>query len=253
MAQPTLTLTTDFGLSDHYVGAMKGVILSICPRAQIADISHEVTPYQIAEGAYLLAQAYRCFPKGTVHVAVVDPGVGSTRRAILLEAAGQFFVGPDNGIFAMVTAREKYKARAISNARYFHHPVSQTFHGRDVFAPVAAHLAAGTPAARMGNVIRDLTPLDFEFDGLVGRVLHIDRFGNIVTNLRANVFDGRAAALRIGRTTVSTFAVNYADVPRGRLFLIEGSSGFLEVSMNQGSAARKIACKTGAAVRLVSR
>jgi S-adenosylmethionine hydrolase len=253
MAQPILTLTTDFGISDHYVGAMKGVILGICPRAQIVDISHEVTAYHIAEGAYLLSQAYRCFPKGTVHVAVVDPGVGSTRRAILLEGAGQFFVGPDNGVFAMVTAREKHKAREISNSRYFRHPVSRTFHGRDIFAPAGAHLAAGTPAARMGKAIHDLASLDFEFDGRAGRVLHIDRFGNVVTNLRANVFDGRAAALRIGRTTISTFAVNYADEPRGRLFLIEGSSGYLEVSMNQGSAAKKTGCKVGAAVRLVSR
>ena len=154
MAEPILTLTTDFGLVDHYVGVMKGVILEICPHARIVDISHQVTPFAIAEGAYLIAQSYPWFPKKTVHVAVIDPGVGSERRAILVEAAGQYFVGPDNGLFSMVMAREKHKARVITNDRYFRWPVSRTFQGRDVFAPVGAHLAAGVPAARMGKIFR---------------------------------------------------------------------------------------------------
>ena len=144
MRAPILTLTTDFGLSDHYVGSMKGVILGICPRAQLVDISHQVSRHAIAEGAFVVAQAYRSFPPGTVHVVVVDPGVGSQRRPILMEAAGQYFIAPDNGVLAMVFAREKHKVRLISNARYFHRPVSQTFHGRDIFAPVAAHVAAET-------------------------------------------------------------------------------------------------------------
>src|SRR5580698_8359024 len=162
MSPPILTLTTDFGLSDHYVGSMKGVILGICPRAQIVDISHQVTAYAIAEGAFLIAQAYRAFPNGTVHVVVVDPGAGTDRLPILMEAAGQYFVAPDNGVLAMIFAREKHKMRVISNERYFRHPVSQTFHGRDIFAPVAAHIASGVAPARIGKPIADYLRPPFE-------------------------------------------------------------------------------------------
>src|SRR5215469_10578630 len=174
MTWPILTLTTDFGLADHYVGVMRGVILEICPHAQIVDISHQVTPFAIAEGAYLVGQSYRWFPKMTVHVAVVDPGVGSERRAILVEAAGQYFVGPDNGVFSMVMAREKHKARVITNDRYFHSPVSRTFQGRDVFAPAGAHLAAGVPPARVGKI----WPSPITADVARPQVLHVDHFGN---------------------------------------------------------------------------
>src|SRR5690348_2761518 len=161
MPRPIVTLTTDFGLADHFVGTMKGVILGICPQAQIVDISHEVAPFAIAEGAYLVAQAYRYFPKKTVHVVVVDPGVGSGRRAILVEAAGQFFVAPDNGVLSMIYARERHRVRAITNGRYFLKPVSQTFHGRDIFAPVAAHLAAGVSAAKIGKAVTGHIQLGF--------------------------------------------------------------------------------------------
>ena len=133
MRLPILTLTTDFGLSDHYVGTMKGVILGICPKAQIVDIGHEVSPFEITEGAYLIAQAYRYFPPKTVHVVVVDPGVGTARRPILMEAAGQYFIAPDNGVLAMIYTREQARIRLISNEKYFLHPVSRTFHGRDIF------------------------------------------------------------------------------------------------------------------------
>jgi S-adenosylmethionine hydrolase len=143
MAKPILTLTTDFGLTDHFVGVMKGVILDICPQAQIVDISHEVAPFAIAEGAYLIAQAYPYFSKNTVHIVVVDPGVGTARRPILVEAAGQYFVAPDNGVLGMIYSREKHKVWAITEGRIFLQPVSQTFHGRDIFAPAGAHLAAG--------------------------------------------------------------------------------------------------------------
>src|SRR5580704_11403223 len=188
MPPPILTLTTDFGASDHYVGAMKGVILSICPHAQIVDICHDVTPFQIAEGAYVIAQAFECFPKKTVHVVVVDPGVGTARRPILVEAAGQFFIGPDNGVLSMVYSQQKHKVRLIENDTYFRQPVSATFHGRDIFAPVAAHLAAGVVPARMGKLIKDYLQPDFlnpQRTGertWTGRILKIDRFGNIVTN-----------------------------------------------------------------------
>lgn len=249
MAAPILTLTTDFGLSDHYVGVMKGVILEICPRAQIVDISHQVMPFAIGEGAYLIAQSYRWFPKKTIHVAVVDPGVGSERRAILVEAAGQYFVGPDNGVFSMVMAREKHKARAITNYRYFHSPVSRTFQGRDVFAPVGAHLAAGVPAARIGRICLDAVQVDLTRP----QVLHIDRFGNIVTNLRADDLQGDRISLKVGGATISRFASHYAEMSPGRVFLIEGSSGYIEVSMNRGSAAERIGCRAGDMVRMKRR
>jgi S-adenosyl-L-methionine hydrolase (adenosine-forming) len=261
MTKPTLTLTTDFGLSDHFVGTMKGVILGICPGAQIVDISHDVTPFEIGEGAYMIAQAYRYFPKKTVHVVVVDPGVGTARRPVLMEAAGQYFVAPDNGVLGMVLAREEgAKFRIISNAKYFLPQVSSTFHGRDIFAPVAAHLAKGIPPARMGKRIEDYMKPGFDKpmrEGKrtwMGRILRIDRFGNVITNFHADEFGDlalRSFQFALGPVTVSVAARNYAESGPGELFAIRGSSGYYEVSMSQGSAAKKIGCETGAAVELM--
>jgi S-adenosylmethionine hydrolase len=260
MRKPIVTLTTDFGVRDHYVGAMKGVILGICPQAQIVDISHEVRPFRIAEGAFLIAQAYSCFPPRTVHAVVVDPGVGTVRRPVLVEAAGQCFVAPDNAVLAMVCAAEAHRARVITNQRYFRQPVSGTFHGRDIFAPVAAHLAAGLAAARLGKRIDDLAqpgfldPRQTSERTWVGEILHIDRFGNLITNFRASEFpllETRNVRLMIGGQRVSVMAHNYAERAPGELFLILGSSGYLEVSIGQGSAAHTVGCETGAAAKLV--
>jgi len=260
MRKPIVTLTTDFGLQDHYVGAMKGVILGICPQAQIVDISHGVTPFLISEGAFLLAQACTCFPPKTVHVAVVDPGVGTARRPILVEAAGQYFVAPDNGVLAMVYAAQPHKARAISNQRYFRQPVSRTFHGRDIFAPVAAHLAAGVPAPRFGKRIEDylrpgfLKPQRTGKRTWAGQILHIDRFGNLVTNFHTTDFpdlETRNVSMAIGPQQVGVVARNYAECGPGELFLIVGSSGYVEVSINQASAARAIGCETAAPAELM--
>lgn len=255
MRTPILTLTTDFGLSDHYVGSMKGVILGICPRAQIVDISHQVSPYAIPKGAFLIAQAYRSFPRGTVHVVVVDPGVGSDRRPILMEAAGQIFVAPDNGVLAMVFAREKHKVRMISNGRYFRHPVSQTFHGRDIFAPVAAHVAAGVAPSRIGKAIADYVRPPFEkprqtgAGTWTGEILAVDHFGNIVTNFHGDDFS-KLQELTIGRSKVRRMVDSYAEANAGELVAIVGSSGYLEVSVKQGSAAEKIACRAGSACQI---
>ena len=255
MPAPILTLTSDFGLSDHYVAVMKGVILSICPQARMVDISHGVGPFDVAEGAYLIAQAYPYFPRKTVHVVVVDPGVGTARRPILLEAAGQYFVGPDNGVLSMVYSREKHKVRLISNDRYFRKPVSQTFHGRDIFSPVAAHLAAGVPPSRMGKLIQDYLRPSFEKPQRTGkrtwtgRILRIDRFGNIVTNFHTSEFpdlDRQNFSLALGPRQIGVLAHNYAECGPGELFVIVGSSGYLEVSVGQGSAARSIGCEMGA-------
>jgi S-adenosyl-L-methionine hydrolase (adenosine-forming) len=272
MRPPILTLTTDFGASDHYVGAMKGVILSICPHAQIVDICHDVTPFQIAEGAYVIAQAYACFPKKTVHVVVVDPGVGTARRPILLEAAGQYFVGPDNGVLSMLYSAGKHKVRLIANHRYFRQPVSATFHGRDIFAPVAAHVAAGVAPSRMGKPIEDYLRPEFakpERSGkraFSGSILKIDRFGNVVTNFHARDFpelcpsgtdafvcQPAGVAVAVGRRQIAALSQNYAESRPGALFLIVGSSGYLEISVNQGSAAKQIGCKTGDPVTLTLR
>ena len=261
MTKPILTLTTDFGLGDHFVGTMKGVILSICPPAQIVDISHGVAPFEIGEGAYLIAQAYRYFPKRTVHVIVVDPGVGTSRRPIVMEAAGQYFVAPDNGVLAMVLAREeKARFRLISNAKYFLPRVSTTFHGRDIFAPVGAHLAAGVPAARMGKIIEDYLKPGFDKPHRtgkrtwMGRILKIDRFGNVITNFHVDEFGDLALrnfSFAFGPVAVAATARNYAERPPGELFAIVGSSGYYEVSLSQGSAAKAIGCESGAAIELM--
>jgi len=260
MPKPIVTLTTDFGLSDHYVGTMKGVILGICPQAQIVDISHGVAPFGIAEGAYLVAQAYPYYPKKTVHVVVVDPGVGSARRAILVEAGGQMFVAPDNGVLGMICAREKHKVRVLANAHYFLEPISQTFHGRDVFSPVAAHLAAGVNPAQMGKRIDDYVRPEFASPvrtgerGWSGRILKIDHFGNIITNFYAADHPGLESGeftLAIGSHRTNLLAHSYAERAPGELFVIAGSGGYLEVSVNQGSAASQTGCKAGTAIELV--
>ncbi|HTS28616.1 MAG TPA: SAM-dependent chlorinase/fluorinase [Bryobacteraceae bacterium] len=259
MRKPILTLTTDFGLSDHYVGAMKGVILGICPQAHIVDISHEIAPFAISEGAFTVAQAYRCFPKSTANVVVVDPGVGSARRPILVEAAGQYFVAPDNGVLGLVLAEQQHKVRLIANERYFRKPVSQTFHGRDIFAPVGAQLALGVRPVKFGKVIHDPIRLDFEKPrpngrrSWVGRILKVDRFGNCITNFHEREFGElvqKGFTLAIGMTEIERLARTYAEAKPGDLCVIAGSSGYLEVSVNQGSAARQMGCQTGSLAEL---
>ncbi len=259
MHRPVITLTTDFGLSDHFAGAMKGVILSICPAAEIVDISHDVGPYQISEAAFLLAQSYRYFPRGTVHVVVIDPGVGTSRRPILAEAAGHRFVAPDNGVLSMIYAREKHKVRWVTAEKYFLRPVSQTFHGRDIFAPVGAHLARGVAAAKMGKIITDYMRLHSERPvrtarrGWTGEILKIDRFGNLITNFPAAEFaeiEKRPFEMSAGMQIVARLARNYAECAPGELFVIAGSSGYLEISSSQASAARMLGCGAGAPVEL---
>ncbi len=261
MTPPTITLTTDFGLVDHFVGVMKGVILGIAPKVQIVDITHEVQPFEINEGAFIVAEAYKYFPKKTVHVIVVDPGVGSERRPILAEMAGQYFIAPDNGVLSMIYSREqKKKVRHISNDKYFLHPVSRTFHGRDVFSPVAAHLAAGVPAARFGKLIDDYVKLSIGKPTRTGKrvwtglVLKVDRFGNLITNLRLDEFPEiktRRFELNAGLQQISHLAETFSECPPGELFVVSGSSGYLEVAANQGSAAKLLGVAGGSPVELV--
>lgn len=260
MPNRIVTLTTDFGLSDHFVGTMKGVILGICPTARIVDISHEIAPFEITEGAFVVAQAYRYFPPKTVHVVVVDPGVGTSRRPILAEAGGQYFVAPDNGVLSLVLAQEESaKVRAITAQKYFLPEVSQTFHGRDVFAPSAAHLAKGVTPARMGKLIEDHLRLAFGKPVRTGRrawtgvVLKIDRFGNLITNFRPGDFPDfgqRPFEFAAGFQKISRLAASYAECGPGEFFVILGSSGYLEISTSQASAAKALGCGVGAPVEL---
>jgi S-adenosyl-L-methionine hydrolase (adenosine-forming) len=260
MARPIVTLTTDFGLSDHFVGTMKGVIAGLAPEAQLVDISHLVSPFDIVEGAFVVAEAYRYFPKGSVHLVVVDPGVGTQRRAIVAEAAGQFFVAPDNGVLSLLWAREpKAKVREVTARRYFLKPVSDTFQGRDIFAPVAGRLAGGTPAARFGKRIEDyfrlasLEPVRTGKRTWQGRILKIDHFGNLITNFAIGEFEAlrsHAFVFECGQRQIVDLARTFAEVKAGELSAIVGSAGYIEIVTNQGSAARLAACAAGAPVEL---
>ena len=255
-----VTLTTDFGLQDAYVGAMKGVIFCIAPHAKVVDISHEIPPQDIAAGGFVLGCAYRYFPAGSIHVAVVDPGVGSTRRGIVVEAGRYRFVGPDNGIFSPVYAAERVERIVeIRNPDLMRPAVSTTFHGRDVFAPAAAHLCRGVPVEAFGPPVCDPVRLDMwnvqvGADGVQGSVVHIDRFGNCVTNLSreriaAACGDG-PIRVEAGRRRFERLHATYADVPPGEALVLFGSQDTLEVSINGGRAAEVLGIRRGDAVRV---
>jgi hypothetical protein len=238
---------------------MKGVILSICPTATLVDITHGISPFEITEGAFAIAEAYRYFPKKTVHLIVVDPGVGTSRRPILAEAAGQYFVAPDNGVLSIIYAREKHKVRAIASDRHFLKPVSRTFHGRDIFAPTAAHLAKGAPVARFGKAIDNYCRLKFAEPVRTGKhfwrgaVLKVDHFGNLITNFHIGEFDvlrTRPFQLTCGQSAIGHLSETFAEAPPGEPALIVGSSGYVEIAVNQGSAAQILRCGTGTPVDL---
>ncbi len=259
MTRPIITLTTDFGLSDHFVGVMKGVILGIAPAAQVVDISHGVRPFEIMDGAFTIAQAYRYFPKKTIHVVVVDPGVGTERRPLLAEMGGQYFIAPDNGVLSMVFSRENPKVRHITNERVFLHPMSRTFHGRDVFSPVAAHLASGVTPAKFGKRIEDYLRASFDQPKRTGKgawtgtILKADHFGNLFTNFHVDQFPSirtHAFSLQAGLKAITRLALTFSECAPGELFVIVGSSGYLEVATSQGSAAEAVGCSAGSPVEL---
>ena len=258
-ASGQITLLTDFGLSDYYVGAVRGVIQSVNPAARTIDITHQIPAHDIEEAAFTLLACYKSFQKGTVHLAVVDPGVGSSRRAIAAMMGDYYFVGPDNGIFSYIFDQEtNRRIREITVEDYFRHPVSQTFHGRDVFAPVAAELARGVSFESFGPEIRDevrLKPLAPEVTKrgkLKGRIIHIDRFGNCVTNLDRQSFNGleehRVVLLINGKKTQSVQSSYSEVVGKHKLLAIWGSAGFLEISVRNRSAAKVLKAKRGNSV-----
>jgi hypothetical protein len=251
-----ITLTTDFGLRDPFVAEMKAVILSIASEATIIDITHEVEKFNVKTAAYILASASSYFPKGTIHVAVIDPSVGTRRRPILIQTKQCYCIGPDNGVIAITAKNQGIKhIYEISNLKLMMPNVSHTFHGRDIFAPAAAHLAAGVPPERFGSEIRDFVVPEFakilrRKDVLVGEVLHVDDFGNIITNFReteiSQINSTTSINLKLKNTRLRLkLCKAYADVkPREPLAII-GSHNFLEISINQGNAAEKFKVKDG--------
>ena len=256
MPRKIATLTTDFGLKDPYAAEMKAIILSICPNAAIVDITHEIPRFNIRMGAYTLASAAPYFPKGSVHVAVVDPGVGTKRRPILIQTAQGFFVGPDNGILVLAAEKQGIKRiHELANPQLMLPKVSNTFHGRDIFAPAAAHLLNEVKPEEFGPEIREAAKPEFakitrKNDALIGGVLHVDGFGNIITNIdEKEVAQSRLKAevnVELPECTLklSLFKAYGEAKPSQPLALI-GSHGFLEVALNQGNAAKKFKTKPG--------
>jgi S-adenosylmethionine hydrolase len=270
---PIVTLTTDFGTADGYVGTMKGVILGVVPSAQLVDISHEIRPQDVRQTAYVLYTAYPFFPPHTVHLVVVDPGVGSSRRPVALRTPSGTFVGPDNGVFSYVMAREPAVALVeLADPRYRLPQVSHTFHGRDIFAPAAAHLASGVPIGALGPPVSDpvIFPsprLEISPAGVVGEVLHADHFGNVITSIGLLVwseedlllepafgelgdeqqvhFRADGAAVVVAGQEIAGVHRTYADVATGEALALVGSEGHLEIAVREGSAARSLGLRPG--------
>lgn len=260
MAHPLIALLTDFGLSDHYVGTMKGVMLGICPDARLVDITHGVPPFDIVAGAFELAAAVRYFPVGTVFLAVVDPAVGSSRRALAVEADRRFFVAPDNGILTPVLdTATAWRAVELREARYALSEVSRTFEGRDRFAPAAAWLAGGAALATLGPGVEDpirlahVTP-QRQADGAVGAVVRVDRFGNAITNIDARLVAelaaGNRCVVQVNDRRSVPLVGTYVETPAGEGCALIGSSGYLEVAVTRGSAADVLGARLGSVVRI---
>lgn len=274
---PLIALLTDFGLADAYVGTMKGVMLSICPSARLVDLTHHITPQDVRAGAYVLSTAFRHFPPHTIFLIVVDPGVGTARQPVAVETAHGIYVAPNNGVLSYVLPRVEVRhAVEIAEPRYGLPGVSRTFHGRDIFAPAAAHLAAGVPINELGPAVPELIKLDaprleIAPDIIRGEVLHIDHFGNVITSIgylawdgetlaltpefgdapgEAITFDAAAASVRVGEATVSGIWPTYGAAEPGTLLALVGSSGQLELGVNQGSAAARLGVRTGDPVEL---
>lgn len=265
-ANGIITLTTDFGLQDPYVAIMKGVILGIAPHATIVDYTHGVEPGNIAQAAHLLRTGCQYFPSGTVHVVVVDPGVGSDRRAIAIQTPAWTFVGPDNGVLALAAqdaqhaADQQMRMLELTNEQWWRSSLSATFHGRDLFAPVAAHLVAGVPFAALGRPLDALVPADMQVaqcinDGVLrGQIVHIDRFGNCITNITrddlARYTIGEQVVVEIIDQQIEGLIRTYADAPPGLLTCLIGSGGNVEIAVPNGSAAAMLGVAIGDKLRV---
>jgi len=254
LSRPLITLLTDFGLQDGYVASMKGVILGICPDANLVDISHLIAPRNVRSAAFVLYSSYGYFPPGTIHLAVVDPGVGTERRAIAIRTGSCFFVGPDNGTFSLVLGKEvKWEARKLENRQLQLSPLSSTFHGRDLFAPAAAHIAQGVPFDAFGplcdpELVEWGEPV-IEKGEVRGEVIHIDRFGNAITNVMRKTLETQGPVekwlIDTGEMTIKPIEPTYGRVGAGEVLALTGSSGFIEIAINKGNAASELGLAQG--------
>ena len=265
---PVVSLITYFGHQDAYVGMMKAVICGICPPARIVDVCHEITPYSIPEAGFVLSQSYRYFPAGSMHVVVVDPGVGSLRRGLLVEAMGHRFVGPDNGVFSMIFReaalqatpgkKRAYSVRVLENPDWILASRGATFDGRDLFAPFAARLAAGCKPSGAGPRVENALRQDWDLPVRTGKrfwsgtVFKTDRFGNLISNFPCAAFPLESATfeLQAGTEFIRKVYPCYAEAPIGELFLVKGSAGYWEISQNQGSAAKTVGLISGSPLEL---
>ncbi|MEA3437452.1 MAG: SAM-dependent chlorinase/fluorinase, partial [Thermodesulfobacteriota bacterium] len=261
-----ITLTTDFGTDDEYAGIMKGVILSFNPSAVIVDITHHIDPHDLVQAAYTIYSSYRYFPQGTVHVVVVDPTVGSDRKIIAFKIKDHFFLAPDNGVLTLLINKGKINSIArIDNISYFLDPVSRTFHGRDIFAPVSAHLSMGVPIKKLGTPVAQnkliclsiLKPYFSDNGEIFGSIVSIDHFGNLITNINIddlekinNTVPGKKLCINVGRYKISGLSQNYSSTVSGHPLAIIGSRGYLEISVNVGNAAIHFMVEKGDIVRI---
>jgi S-adenosyl-L-methionine hydrolase (adenosine-forming) len=261
--RPIITLTTDYGTNDHLVGTLKGVILKINPDVTIVDISHDVTPYDLLDGALTIGSSYSYFPPRTIHVVVVDPGVGTERRPLLVTGDTQYFVAPDNGVLSLVYEREEnILVRHANVEHYYLQPVSKTFHGRDVFAPIAAWLAKGAQASAMGEEITEYKkfamPKPKSADGVSkGVVLRVDSFGNLITNFRpedlpAAATETGAVQFTVGNHSINNLVDTFAKGVSGEPFAYIGSNGFIEIGINRGNASKSLGIGRGTQVTLAT-
>jgi hypothetical protein len=257
--RPIVTLITDFGTVDGYAGVVKGVLLSLAPDLQIVDITHEVEPWNVSAAAWIAANTYKYFPNGTVHVAIVDPGVGTSRRPVAVVSAAGTFVGPDNGIFSAVTAGAKgLSVYELTEKKFWLKPVSATFHGRDIFAPVAARLATGITASQLGKKIEAETLVKLPLPPVVcgenwveGQIVYEDRFGNLISNIPLSLTATGAGCLVDGKK-IGALSYTYASAAGGQPLAVPGSHGFVEIGLPLGSAASALKAGVGSAVRLES-
>jgi len=254
-----ITLITDFGKESHYIAAMKGVILSICPEAKIVDITHNISPQDIEEAAFILDQTYQSFPKGTIHTVVVDPGVGTVRKPLIVKTSDYFFITPDNGVLAYVF--KKYKKTDVyeaSNKNFWRRDVSSTFHGRDIFAPVAAHLASGVKIEELGTIASDYqtgsTPdVKINDNEVIGKVVYTDRFGNCITNIPADILKSDNIEIKIKDISIEGLSKTFSSVPENKSLAYTGSSGLLEIGINMGSAEKILGITRGTEVIVKTR
>ena len=255
-----ITLTTDFGVQDHYVGVLKAVLISIAPEARLIDISHQIPPQDIMAGAWVVRNAAMLYPPDSVHLVVVDPGVGTARKPVALRIKDQFFVGPDNGIFSLIADSQNYQAVELTNPDYWLPSPSRTFHGRDIFAPVAAHLSEGVPLGDLGKPADQLetyrwaVPIS-DKDGIQGWIVHIDHFGNLISNIPEKMIREAAALanlkIYVGNTILEEIVDTFGDVEEGEPAAYIGSSGVLEVAINKGSARQMLGVEKGAQISIV--